>query len=136
MATVAANGKIRAGQTFSNETEVVRTVYDFTKDGGATADKIDLLEADDDMVITSAYLKVLVAGTSGGSATVAIGIEGGTEAELIAATAVAGLTLGALIKKNDSLPLKVAKDAKLVLVIATADLTAGKFELVLEKTRF
>lgn len=122
--------------TFGNQSEIVRKIYDFAKDGGAVG-VYDLLKASDDMVVISGYAKVITAATSGGSMTMDLGIKAGDTDALIAAEAVAGLTAGALVKFIDAnMPLKVSAAAVLSMEVAVAALTAGKIEFVFEVQKF
>ncbi len=113
--------------------EHLEITYDFALDGGATG-SLDLLKVKEACVVEGAYLKVKTAGTSGGSATVAIGVSGG--AGIVAATAVASLTLGAVIVPAATVPAKLAADAVVQLTIGTAALTAGKIVVVLKLAQF
>lgn len=130
MASVA---KYKANQyVFSGGTDHVEIEYDFAVDGGATG-SLDLCQVKEACVVEAAYLKVKTAGTSGGSATVQVGVSAG--AGIIANTAVASLTLGAVIAPAAQ-PTKLAADAIIQLTIGTAALTAGKFVLVLKLSQF
>lgn len=117
---------------FAKESQFLEIEYDFANDGGATG-SLDLVKVKEAMVVESAYLKVKTAATSGGSATVAIGVSGG--AGIVAATAVASLTLGAVIVPA-TMPVKLAADAVVQLTIGTAALTAGKIVVVLKLAQF
>lgn len=119
--------------SFSQEQNFIEVEYDFANDGGATG-SLDLLTVKEAMVVETAYLKVKTACTSGGSATVAIGVSGG--AGIVAATAVASLTSGAVIAPASTVPYKLAADAVVQLTIGTAALTAGKIIVVLKLAQF
>lgn len=113
---------------------VEKVVYDFSKDGGAQG-ALTLFTAGCNMVLIKAIAKVQTACTSGGSATVAL-CSDGAGAEYMAATAVASLTGNAIIA---GVPtgggVYIASGTTIDMLIATADLTAGKieFELILSK---
>lgn len=117
------------GAEFPNEAVMQRAVYDFSLDAGAVG-QLELFEATQDCVILAAYLNVKTACTSGGLATVSFGIDASLTA-LSAATAVASLSAAALIKANDSCPVKLPSGSKVKMDIAVAALTAGKVEFVL-----
>jgi hypothetical protein len=109
--------------------------YDFAEDGGAVG-ALKLGDLTEDVIIHRAWLKVSTACTSGGSATVSVGLDSGTGAELIGSTAVGSLTEHAVIDEAASpLNVYVAKDDALSINIGTAALTAGKFEVVLEASQ-
>jgi hypothetical protein len=119
---------------FSNAKEVVRVVYDFAKDAGATG-ALDLFTADGDIVITHAHATVKTTATSGGSATVIWGLTGDTNRFMdTTAGAVANLTAAAVISpaSADLVPIKLASGDKVLMTIGTAALTAGKIEFVME----
>lgn len=119
---------------WTNELQIMRLVYDFALDAGAQA-TLDLAVAPNGMVIHSAYANVKTACTSGGSATVSVGVDTDVDA-VIDETAVASLTAGALIAPVTNNPVLVAATKKVNLTIATADLTAGKIEVVLVVSKF
>jgi len=129
---MAAVAKYKPMQyVFSGGAEHIEIEYNFANDGGATG-SLDLCQFKEAVVIENAYLKCIAAGTSGGSATVQVGVSGG--AGIISNTAVASLTLGAVIDGTEN--VKLAADAILQLTIGTAALTAGKFVLVLKVAQF
>lgn len=112
--------------------EHLEITYDFGVDGGAVG-ALDMVKVKEACVVEAAYLKVKTAGTSGGSATVQVGVSGG--AGIIGSTAVASLTLGAVIAPAAQ-PTKLAADAVVQISIGTAALTAGKIVLVLKLAQF
>lgn len=129
MAAVAQAATI--GPVFRNESFVKRVVYDFAVDTGAVA-TYDLMTAGADIVIKSAHAYVKTACTSGGSATVSFGITGATTAFVDAtAGAVANLTANAVLGAAEA-PLRLASGNKVLMTLATAALTAGKIEFVIE----
>ncbi len=113
---------------------VMQTEYDFDKDGGAIGD-ITLrgggLPAG--AVVTSGLVDVITTVTSGGSATVALAIEG--TADVLAAAAVAGLGAGLVDVVPDGAATNMVKTTttrNLVATVAVAALTAGKMVVSLE----
>lgn len=126
----------KVGGGFSNAVEKNTLEYDFANDGGLQA-TLDLGEADEDMVLHSAYAKVLGAVVSGGAPTVALGIGSDGDAIMLA-TLKGALTLGE-VKKGvvaTSEQVKILKGDKITLTIAVADLTAGKIAVVLMLSKF
>jgi len=122
-------------RTWGPEVETIEIEYDFAKDGGAIG-ALDVLKVKDACVVRAAYFKVDTACTSGGSATLSLGISGDA-AGLVAATAVASLTLGAVIDgASIGTGYKLAADAVIQSAIATATLTAGKVSIVIELAKF
>ena len=108
--------------------------YDFAVDGGAQS-TITLRSVDGALplgaVITEGYLDVLTACLSA-TGTMALNSEGA--ADLLAATAQAGLTLGrkSLIPvATGATSVKTTAERAPAVTIATAAFTAGKFSLVL-----
>lgn len=73
MASVANVKNI--GSTFGNDVEMLRVRYDFAADGGATG-ALNLFTAASDVVVTAIYAMVKTTVTSGGSATVSVGVTG------------------------------------------------------------
>lgn len=121
-------------QTFG----LVKCVYDFTKNGGA----IGALNLPDDhgnqlilpagTILVRSFLDVITAPTSGGSATVALS-SGEGAADVLAATAIASVT-GFLTGIQDGTTthmIKLTAPRQVQMTIATAALTAGKFNLFL-----
>lgn len=114
--------------------KVWRGEYDFAIDGGAVS-TITLRTTDGPLplgaVIMGGFLDILTALLSG-TGTVALNSEGA--ADLLAATAQAGLTLG----RKSIIPaftgvttVKTTAERNPAMAIATAAFTAGKFRLVL-----
>lgn len=140
MATLARykEKKVWAGEA---QKEMIRVVYSFAADGiyaadGGAVGALDVFKAKNAMVVHSAYMEVLTTCTSGGSATVSLGISGDA-AGLVAATAVASLTAGAVIGPEAfDASFKLAADAVVQMAIGTAALTAGKIAIVLEVSAF
>lgn len=138
MASLAGYKKI--GPAFKKEEEVVRVVYDFSVDGGATG-ALDIFEASSDVIITHFHSVVKTTATSGGSATLKVGVTGDDDAFMTTTQgAVANLTASSAIfppavegtPNTLPLPVKLASGAKVLQTIGTAALTAGKVEYVLK----
>lgn len=135
------------GAPFPNAREIVRVVYDFAQDGGATG-ALDLLITNSALVIVDFHAVVKTTATSGGSATVAVGVTGDTD-HFIKATegAVANITATTLFAAKPELtegtpntilpmlPVRLASGDKVLQTIGTAALTAGKIEYVFEIMR-
>lgn len=118
---------------------MVRGEYDFAADGGAVS-TIALTSGAPipaGAVVVGGYVDVLTQLTSGGSATIACQVESAND--ILTAVAVASWTVG----RKNILPafttgaltagtqVKTTQDRNISIVIATAALTAGKFEVVL-----
>lgn len=108
--------------------------YDFAVDGGAVS-TITLRSADGPIPLAArilgGFLDVLTACLSG-TGTMALNSE--AAADLLAATAQAGLTIGGksiIPAFTGASSVKMTADRNPALVIATAPFTAGKFSLVL-----
>lgn len=128
---MAAVAGAKVASPFYNEAQLVRVVYDFSVDAGAVG-ALDLLTVSKASVVRLKHLVVKTACTSGGSATVAVGVTGATTAFVDATEgAVANLTANAVVD-GASAPKYCAAGAKCVLTIGTAALTAGKVEAVFE----
>lgn len=138
MAAIAKRKYI--GNLFSNEEGIERVQYDFAVDGGATG-ALDLFEAQADVIITHFSSVVKTAATSGGSATLKVGITADDDAFMTTTQgAVANLTLGAAIFPPAvegtpnvlPCPVKLVSGAKILQTIGTAALTAGKVEYIVK----
>ena len=119
------------------EMRTLKVNYDFSRDAGAQGAIAlkniagDSVSLPDNAVITEVYLEGITDLASGGSATVALGYTG-------AATAFLGATakdnakwdVGAIAALG-SLPLKMTQQVSILATIATADLTAGKFQIMI-----
>lgn len=135
--------------SFKNLMHTAEYVYDFTVDGGAQgeivlSDKATKAPVPVGAIKTAVRTKVLVAFTSGGSATLAYGNGDDADGYSGAAIAVAGLTANSLRNGWDNAaallwddtndhPLEVnvadADDGKVSVTIGAADMTAGKMVL-------
>lgn len=138
MAAVSAYKKI--GPTFKNKVEVVRVAYDFAVDGGATG-ALDIFEATSDVIIVGFASVVKTACTSGGSATLKVGVSADDDAFMTTTQgAVANLTANAVIlpvavegtPNTLPIPVKLPSGSKILQTIGTAALTAGKVEYTVQ----
>lgn len=110
--------------------------YDFAKDGGVSGDialRGDTLPSG--AIVSDVLLHIDTVPTSGGAATIALKSEGA--ADLQAAAAISGApwsTAGAkrVTLDADTAPVKTTADRAITATIATADLTAGKFRVIVE----
>ena len=101
-------------------------MFEFEYDAGAVGTiETDLL-VPDDCIIADAIVDVLTDPTSGGAATIALGLN--TNTDVVGATAIASFTG---ILKPSITPFKLTAERKLKITIATAALTAGKFAVAL-----
>jgi hypothetical protein len=120
---------------------IVRGRYDFAVDGGA-ASTIAITSGTpipSGSVILGGYVNVLTALTSGGAATIACQVEAAND--ILTAVAVATWDVTPVLKNvlpspttgalTDSTAVKTTAARNISIVIATADLTAGKFDVVL-----
>lgn len=109
--------------------------YDFSVSGGATGaynllPETELIPAK--AVITAVYFDTVTAPTSGGSATIALGVN--TTTDLKGATAYgsfSGITAGIPVS-SAATSVKVTAASNLVMTIGTAALTAGKINVFVE----
>jgi hypothetical protein len=132
---MTALAKAKHAAPFTQMKETIEVMYDFSVDGGAVG-ALDVLTADEALVVHSVVAKVKTACTSGGSATVSLG-KSGDAAGLVAATAVASLTAGALIDSASfGSGYKLASGDVVQMDIAVAALTAGKIVFEIEVSRF
>ena len=118
-----------------NKVQVLRLVYDFAVSGGDTGD-IDLVGLDNDedaylpenAFVVGADMVVATQCTSGGSATIALGVN--SDGDVISAEAVASFTANAIISLDAK--VKATADIKPHITIATAALTAGKIHVYIQ----
>lgn len=138
MSVIEGTRKVGAGTGGGRKSAV--GVYSFASLGGAVG---DITLAGDSIpsgaVVLDAYIKVTTALTSGGSATVAIKVEGA--ADINAADAISGApwsTTGT--KRGDftatSAPVTTTAARSIVATVGTAALTAGVFTVVVEYIEF
>jgi hypothetical protein len=134
MAVITGAQKIGAGRLGRGRAKVAVGLYDFSVDGGVSGDitlRGDSIPSG--AIIIDALLHVDTVVTSGGAATLAIKTEGA--ADINAADLVSGApwsTTGA--KRADFIattaPIKTTADRSIKATVATADLTAGKFTVL------
>lgn len=131
--------KLSVGPAFSAGIEMAHVEYEFSVDAGAVG-ALDIFEAAEDIVITHFHSKVMTACTSGGSATLKVGITGTDNLFMnITQGAVASLTANAVVMAPAvegtpnalPLPVKLASGAKVLQTIGTAAMTAGKVKYVI-----
>lgn len=106
-----------------------RDIYDFSVHGGAVGTITLPLKVPDNAIITECIVDVLTDPTSGGSATIALGLN--TTTDLLAATAIASVT-GIVVAKEQAAAFKLTAERNLQITIATAALTAGKLAVHLK----
>lgn len=133
MATVSAAAHKTFGRGFSNERKFVKLTYDFANDGGAAADAVKLGTTDGKILVMDSVVHVETACTSGGSATVIVGVAGGDTDAFMDTTsgAVANLVDDFCNQETAGQGVVLASGAAIHLDIATADLTAGKINVIL-----
>lgn len=125
------------GYPAASDLKVARGRYSFATDGGlqSTIDLTSTAQIPANAYITHGFVEVDTAVTSGGSATVAVTVEGA--GDIVAAAAVSGAPWSTTGRKSivpaatgvTSVKTTVAR--KIQATVATADLTAGAFDVVL-----
>jgi len=132
---------ITNAKTDLHQAKHIKFVWDFATDGGdslmpfiplrAAGTETAILPAN--AVIVGAWLEPTITATSAGLATMKIGLQTNDDA-FIAATAFDNgeFTAGAVTEMTNELPLKLVASEGLVLVVGTADLTAGAFNLFVQ----
>ncbi|MEV4096962.1 hypothetical protein [Streptosporangium saharense] len=127
----------RGGYPRATEVKVVRGRYDFSVDGGAVGD-IDLTydaQIPANAIVLGGFVEVDAAPTSGGSATVAVKVEGA--GDIVAAAAISGAPWSTTGRKSvvpaftGATTVKTTQARKIQATVATAALTAGVFDVVL-----
>jgi hypothetical protein len=117
--------------------KVASAEYDFAVDGGAigttTLRAVDMSggAVPSGAVVTSGYVDVLTAVTSGGAATVAVSLE--SASDLLAPALQAALTTGRksiIPAATGATSIKTTAARSLTVTIAVAALTAGKLRVV------
>lgn len=139
MGVIEGTGKVAGGGVRGGRKSAVAT-YSFATHGGAVGDiALTSDSIPSGAVLLDAYIKVTTALTSGGSATVAIKVEGA--ADINAADAISGApwsTTGA--KRADftatTAPVTTTAARNIVATVAVAALTAGAFTVVVEYIEF
>lgn len=123
------DGKVLSGAGFSNESKLVRVMYDFSKDGGGIG-TYEAMEVDSDSLVTFKCAYVHTGCASGGSMTMRLG-RGVAGTEFLSAKAVADMGLGKGFSGLGG-AVKLLAGEKIEMGISTAALTAGKIELFFE----
>ena len=123
----AVSGSKKHGGSFSNESVIVRSVWDFDVDGGAVGN-LDLFEADGDVVVLLKAAVVKDPVLSGGALTLSVGESAGSE--LINAWPKANMDGDE--HKIGLVPLKLTAGEKVGMSIAVASATRGKIEFIFE----
>jgi hypothetical protein len=132
-----AQGSINPSmQSGAGGLQTAKATYDFAVDGGAvgtiTLKNSPVIPAG--AIILGGIEHGITLPTSGGAATIAIGFGSGAQSALLkAATAIASYVAGVpreLIPKWTSATIfKVTTEGKITITVATAALTAGKFDI-------
>jgi len=113
---------------------IAKIVYDFAQYGGAIGNRRIELELPSGVIIHNGFVDVLTTVTSGGSPTIALNFIGSATQAILAPTAIASVT-GVLPLAARTTPVKIISTTGLALLhvtIATAALTAGRFNIYLE----
>lgn len=130
------NSIVGLGTELTNRTTLVKVTYDFTVNGGLVSTiNLSALSAQipNNAIVRQCWINTLVAPTSGGSATIALGLN--TTVDLLAATAytsfvTSGNAMLAGIPINTAATMVKATAARrITLTIGTAALTAGKIDV-------
>lgn len=125
------------GYPRATDLKAVRGRYNFAVDGGAVGD-IDLTSSAQipaNAVVLGGFVEVDTVVTSGGSATVAVKVEGA--ADIVAAAAISGAPWSTTGRKSvvpvftGATTVKTTAARKIQATVATAALTAGAFDVVL-----
>jgi hypothetical protein len=131
MANFNAKSFRKIGAGFPNKSELIRLKYSFADDGGEADDVLRLAQFSKNCILVGAWVHVKTAAV-GASGTVTIGVTNDTDCITDATSgAVTALTLNAVIAARAA-PVYCAADDYVLLDIATTDLSAGEFEIVLE----
>lgn len=142
MAAVA--DKKTVGAPFGNAEEIVRVVYDFAADAGATG-ALELLEASAAIVITDFYVRgITELDSAADGASIDVGISGGDTDIFLDGVAEATVAAAALVKPTTvegtpnvlALPLVLASGGKIIQTIVAEALTSGKCEYFFKYHKF
>lgn len=134
----SARGTMLVGRSdYVGESKFARAYYDFSQDGGAVG-AINLRgdKLPSGAVVIDSYISVVTPVTSGGAATVSLGVESATDIRAAATLATApalgtaAVPKGAVTRATSAVQLTA--DRHVVATIATAALTAGKFSVIIE----
>lgn len=131
-----SQGSMNASDQFGGGgLQVLKATYDFTIDGGAIS---TILLANSQVIpagaiILGGIIDPITTLTSGGAATVAVGIGNGASAAALKAAAAMGTYVGgtplAMIPVWSAGFFKLAADGKISITIAAATVTGGKFAI-------
>lgn len=139
MGTLQTNrGGVVGTAQYVGRTKWARAYYDFATDGGA----VGAINLRGDMipsgaVVLSSIVKVATAVTSGGAATVSLGVETAVDIRAVATDLTTPPALSTTGNKNGLItrataPTSTTADRHIVATIATAALTAGRFSVLVE----
>ena len=133
MATVTAKAHKSFGRGFSNEVQFMKLTYNFADDAGAFADVVKVGTVQGKILVKNAIVHVETACTSAGAAVVTAGAATADPDGFLAAGngAVASLADDYTVQETASIGLVVDANDTIVVDIATADLTAGKINVLL-----
>jgi predicted RecA/RadA family phage recombinase len=114
-----------------NGVKVAHALYDYTVDGGASCTPANSDTIPANAVVFGGAVNVTVAATAAGAGTVAIGTAAGSAANsILTATAVASLTLDAVLKPTcTTTPFKMSVAGKISVAVATGPLLTGQIEV-------
>lgn len=133
MGIIQGARKVTAGSQMGHQ-KIARGLYDFATDGGAVSTitlRGDTIPSG--AIVTDVFMQVNTALTSGGSATVAVGIE--TTSDVQSAAAYSGAPWSTTGAKRTTFvsttaPITTTAARSITATVATAALTAGKFTVV------
>jgi hypothetical protein len=113
-------------------TRWAKAEYDFAVDGGDVGDIALGVTIPDNAIIVGGFVEGITQVTSGGSATAAVKLQ--SAADVLAATGKAALTGTAVIPAAAVLaaPFKLTAARVVTITVATAAITAGKFNVWIE----
>lgn len=123
------NAKV-IGAGFDSAVEVVRAVYDFSVDGGQVEDNT-VFTADSACLVRCIGVQVETAFTSGGSATIDLGI-GTSGTQFASGVAFSSFTANAFVASASSAFVRMAAGNVINMGVNVAALTAGKCEFIFE----
>lgn len=131
MTDTNAAKRITPAKGFVRHEEIYVATYDFAVEGGATANDIMLVTPSAHVAVSLLYMYCETALTSGGSATLIVGLDGvGSENQFLSSTAYTAFTAGLIVAPTSALYQPVASGANVLMRIGTAALTAGKIHFV------
>ena len=121
-----------ADGTWAAVTRWAKAEYDFAVDGGDVGDISLGVTIPDNAIIVGGFIEGITSVTSGGSATVAVKLQ--SAADVAGATGKATLTGTAVVPCSAvlSTPFKLTAQRTVTITVATAAITAGKFNVWIE----